>query len=391
MRVVVVVWTRFWGGLESHAVELTKRIAERGHDVRIACVGAATTDLFLAHDPSLPLVTLAEPSGHGTVLYWLRQFRALEADACVFEKGTLRTASVQFDIAARLAFQPYLVIEQLEPPVLERRRHGHRFGLPTPGLWWYRLRYSGWLRSLFPNRVICITRAVRAGLETDYAYARARTTIINNGVDTVRFGPSKRHASRAGLGLSETIKVVGTACRLVPQKGIDVAIRAFAQVAAPTRDTACLLIAGEGPERPELERLVHELGLVAQVRFLGFVRDTSTLIPAIDVFLVPSRIEAQGIVVLEALASGCDVIASAVGGIPEVADPVATMVPPDDAGALASAIAKALDRSVQERQLRAMAARRHVESHFDARQQCGLIVDLITTLGQAGPARPAPR
>lgn len=385
MKVVVLVRSRLWGGLESHAVDLVHRLAERGHEARIACVGRTTTDLFLAHDPSLPIATVAEPSGPGSVLHWWREFRALRADACIFEKGTLHTGSFQLDFAARLSFRAFLVIEQLEPPVLGPLKRRRVLGLPSPGIWWYRQRFAGWLRSLGPHRVVCISEAVRLALENDYGFARTRTTIIHNGVDVDRFHPSLREAARRTLGLDDDATVVATACRLVPQKGVDVAIQSLARVVAQSPSSpARLLVAGEGPERPALERLVDELGLSKRVRFMGFTGDTALFIPAADVFLVPSRIEAQGIVLLEALASGCDVIASRVGGVPEVARPpdVGTLVTADDADALAEALAAALRRTTPQRATRAKAARQHVEELFDARRQCGRIIDLMEELAR---------
>jgi glycosyltransferase involved in cell wall biosynthesis len=297
----------------------------------------------------------------------------------------LHTGSFQLDFAARLSFRAFLVIEQLEPPVLGPLKRRRVLGLPSPGIWWYRQRFAGWLRSLGPHRVVCISEAVRLALENDYGFARTRTTIIHNGVDVDRFHPSLREAARRTLGLDDDATVVATACRLVPQKGVDVAIQSLARVVAQSPSSpARLLVAGEGPERPALERLVDELGLSKRVRFMGFTGDTALFIPAADVFLVPSRIEAQGIVLLEALASGCDVIASRVGGVPEVARPpdVGTLVTADDADALAEALAAALRRTTPQRATRAKAARQHVEELFDARRQCGRIIDLMEELAR---------
>ena len=103
--------------------------------------------------------------------------------------------------------------------------------------------------------------------------------------------------------------------RLVPQKGFDVLLRALAQTRLPHH----LLLAGDGPERPALEQLCQELGLSARVTLLGRQSHDQVLerCAAAAAFVLPSRHEPQGIVVLEAMAVGTPVLAAAVGGVPE--------------------------------------------------------------------------
>jgi glycosyltransferase involved in cell wall biosynthesis len=382
MKVVILVWTRLWGGLETHAVELATTLAGTGLDVRIACIGSATASIFRARTLSVPIVEVAEPPTSWGFVHWLKAFRTLGADACIFEKGTLHTGSAALDFAARLTFRAYVTIEQLEPPPLAPPGGRRVLGFPATGPWWYQQRLSGWLRSVGPHRIVCISNAVRDALHRDYGFSSKATVIINNGVDSTRFHPSSKGPARKAYGIADEMNVVATACRLVPEKGVDVAIRAFARVVRGGRTDSVMLVAGDGVERGALESLVGELGLSDGIRFLGFVEDPSRFIPAADVFVVPSRVEAQGIVVLEALASGCDVIATAVGGIPEVVQDsgVATLVAPDDPDGMAERLEGALARSTAERASRAEAARTFVRARFDARTQCERIGELIRSI-----------
>jgi glycosyltransferase involved in cell wall biosynthesis len=384
MRVVVLVRTRAWGGLEAHASDLVRSLARSGHVAQLACIGQPTADLFRARDAALPIQVLGMPPRIGALSHWTREFRRLRADACVFEKGTLHAGSLALDAAARRVFgRGFVTIEQLEPPVLGARASRRRFGVPGLGLWWYRQRFSGWTRSVMPHRIICISEAVRRGLESDYGFPTGRMIIIPNGVDVDRFHPSRRLAARREHGIPEDAIVLATACRLIPQKGVDVALRAFARVLERRPDARILfLVAGAGPERERLERLAAELDLCHRVRFLGFIADTARFVPAADVFMVPSRIEAQGIIVLEAMASGCEVIASRVGGIPEmIRDPrFGTLVPHDNPEALAEAIAASLARLTADRSARASAARHHVVTHFSAGRQSQRVVELLRGL-----------
>lgn len=149
--------------------------------------------------------------------------------------------------------------------------------------------------------------------------------------------------------------------RLVPVKGIDTLLRAFA-IAVREQPELTLDIAGDGPLRGDLESLAAELGLGAAVRFLGRVEGVTAEMEQAAAVLVPSLGEGFGMVALEAAERGRPVIASAVGGLPEIVDDGRTgvLVPRADAPALAAAIvalvrdparAAALGRAARERAL----------------------------------------
>jgi glycosyltransferase involved in cell wall biosynthesis len=147
---------------------------------------------------------------------------------------------------------------------------------------------------------------------------------------------------------------VAIVARLVPLKGIDIAIRALAHVRAPIE----LAIAGDGPARADLERLA-----AGRATFLGAVDETARdrLLAESAAVVVPSRVVAGGrseglpLVALEALAAGVPLVASAVGGLPSLA-PAAALVPPDDPHALASAIDRVLAAPPPAHELRAAVA-----------------------------------
>jgi len=383
MTIAILVWSRIWGGLESHVVDLAVTASQDGHHVILACVGKETATLFETRGAPATLQVVTSPTAAYSVRGWYRQFRALGATACVFEKGTLHTGSLAMDLAARAAFKVFVTIQQLEPPTLGVRSSKRYLGgfVPGLGLWWYRQRFRGWLRSLSPARTICITQAVQSALETSYGFASRRLPVIHNGVDVDRFSPDT-DAARAPASIGAPL-TFGTAARLIHEKGIDVAIRAFARAVRQAPDVPMrLLIANDGSERHALEQLAQQLGVAEEVRFLGFQRDLPAFYRTVDIFLVPSRIEAQGLIVLEAMASGCLVIASAVGGIPEMItrSELGTLVPPDDASALAEAMNEVRRLSSDERRARAAAGRTHVCEHFVARTQCREILELVEHL-----------
>jgi glycosyltransferase involved in cell wall biosynthesis len=155
----------------------------------------------------------------------------------------------------------------------------------------------------------------------------------------------------AGDGASDTRAasmrpMVGALGRLTPQKGFDVLLRAL--VALPDVDA---LIVGEGPERPNLERLIDELGLGGRVRLPGSTEDPASLLRSIDALVLPSRFEALPLAVLEAMHAGLPVVASDVGSVAEavVDGETGLLVPAGDEAALAVAVRRVLDPAVGRR------------------------------------------
>lgn len=131
--------------------------------------------------------------------------------------------------------------------------------------------------------------------------------------------------------------------RMVPQKGFDVLLRAFALAELPGLD---LVLVGEGGERENLENLARELGVEKKVCFFGRAerRQVIALFKGCEFFVLPSRMEPMGIVNLEAMSAGKAVIASRVGGVPELVTPnTGILVPAENASALAEAMRNLAD------------------------------------------------
>lgn len=162
----------------------------------------------------------------------------------------------------------------------------------------------------------------------------APTSVVANGVSPSEFDLPR--PARNGLG-----RYVFAAGRLVEQKAFDVLVRAFAE-AQPRLDGRRLVVAGDGPLRDELEGLAARLGIGGSVTLLGSVGRPrlAELMRGADAFAFPSRHEAFGIALLEAMAAGTPAVAARAGGIAEFAEDAAFLVAPDDAAALADGLAR---------------------------------------------------
>lgn len=183
--------------------------------------------------------------------------------------------------------------------------------------------------------------------------------VVPMGLDVASYAASEpeRLAARAAMDLRK--RTILALARLVPVKGLDVLLAALRRLVEQEADVE-LLIAGAGPLRSELEARTRDAGLGAAVRFLGEVRgaDKRRLLLGCDVLALPSRRLADGrtesapTVLLEALAAGCPVVASDVGGARELLGDAGTLVPPEDPSALAVALRRILYDPEQSARLR---------------------------------------
>jgi L-malate glycosyltransferase len=197
----------------------------------------------------------------------------------------------------------------------------------------------------------------------DDGLAAEKTQVIYNGIDFSRLRRKTSADPRRQLGIAGDATVVSAIGSLIRRKGQDVLIRAFSLL-APTCNMH-LLIVGDGPEQANLERLTAELGLWARVQFLGYSADIGGICAASDMVVLASRMDSFGLVLIEAGYLSLPVVASAVGGIPEVIEDGVTglLVPPDDAHALAAALARLIDDPDYRERL-GRAGKKRVETLF---------------------------
>jgi glycosyltransferase involved in cell wall biosynthesis len=191
------------------------------------------------------------------------------------------------------------------------------------------------------DAVTAVCGAVAESLVADYAVQRDRVRVVPNGADLPdeeREEPLARQI-RAGFGAGPDRPLWVCPARLEEQKGHRVLLDALAILRRRNRDFVVAL-AGEGSLRPELERRAVELSLANRVHFVGQIEEVGPLLAAADACVLPSLWEGLPLGLLEAMARGCPVVASAVGGVPEaVEDGIeGRLVPAGEPEALASAL-----------------------------------------------------
>ena len=196
---------------------------------------------------------------------------------------------------------------------------------------------------------------------------------------------------RTELGLAPNTALVGTAALMRPQKALGVLIAAHARVVSALPDTH-LILAGDGECRPDLERQVRELGIGANTHFLGLRRDVDSILESLDVAAMSSDFEGTPLFAFECMASGTPLVASAVGGLPDVVDDGRTglLVSPRRPDELATALISLLLDPGRRRSLAAQAASRLDEFTIQAISSrfADLYESLIQATINAGGERP---
>jgi glycosyltransferase involved in cell wall biosynthesis len=215
------------------------------------------------------------------------------------------------------------------------------------------------------DRVVTVSRDQRR-LLLRRGVDRRRIVLVPNVIDSAAFAERAAHAdeTRTALGVSSETSVITVIGRLTPQKGVDVLLEAMPAVLETLPHTE-LWVAGAGPSLPELEGQTVAAGLSSSVRYLGYRTDVASVIAASDVIVLPSRAEGLPVVLLEAMSLGKPVVASRVGGVPDLVRQGQTgwLVPSEDPAALAGALTEALAHRKESAE-RGDAGRRRVALTF---------------------------
>jgi glycosyltransferase involved in cell wall biosynthesis len=346
LRLLLVVDSLEVGGAERHVVDLAMALHRKGHEVEVACSvsGGLSEPLEAAGVPVWPLtrrlvkrrVSVAYARG---IRRLLRERRFDLVHAHIF-------ASAVAAAIATLGKEAPLVITE-----------------HTEASWqtWRTRRVSRWAHRR-AKRVIAVSTPIeRRLIERDGVPPHLVTRIPNAVIPASDEPPDPAGALPDGWVEGP---LVGVVARLQPEKGVANFLKAAARV-SEISPRARFLVVGDGPLREELLNLVEHLGISERVRFLGYRTDSRALMGLMDLLVVPSLTEGSPLIVLEAMAAGVPVVASAVGGIPDQVrhGREGILVPPDDPDALGDALGALLRDPAYARRL-GEAGRRRTENEF---------------------------
>jgi glycosyltransferase involved in cell wall biosynthesis len=330
------------GGMERAVCALARELTSRRWDVRTTFPATSGSSALLAWcreqgvaAEALPAVLDAAAGHSGQGMLALRDFVRDARPRVVNLHYGDNFISLKDVLAVRLAGGTRCVITVHHPTPWSRENA--------------RKRLLTRAAAHLANAVVAVSQATRQVL-LDAGVPARKLRLIRSGLRPPAHLPSRAQA-RARLGLSPDAFVVSALARLEPHKGLADLIEAAVRV--PDPQTALqVVIAGEGPERPGLERLAAAR-LGPRAKFLGRVADTGDLYAAADVFALPSYLEGFGLVYLEAAFHGVPSIGTRVGGVPEAVldEKTGLLVPPGQPSALAAAIRRLRDDPALRRQL----------------------------------------
>jgi len=360
------------GGTELHLLALLRGLRAAGWPASLLVLGrAGLAPLFAEAGIPLRRWPLARAVTPTLPLAAARLAWRLRRDGC----GLLVTVHTAADLLGPLAATLARV-----PCVSSRRDLG--------GFRAARHRLLGRALNPLVDRFVAPSGAVRDAACRGEGLEPGRFTVIPNGVDTRRFAPGAGRTLRTALGLDEATPLLGCVASLTPVKRPLMLLEAFVRLVRGPRPDAHLLLCGDGPLRARLELQAQAEGVAGQVHLLGVRPDPERVYAALDLHLLASAAEGLSNSLLEAMASGVPVIATAVGGNRElVRDEVdGLLVPPDSGHLLAAAAARLLADPARAAAL-AAAARQRVLADYSVEAMVEGHAALFTRL-LAAPPRP---
>lgn len=236
----------------------------------------------------------------------------------------------------------------------------------------------GNLHRVVASRVVFVSEAQRADAR-HLERLRGRTVVLYNMVDLDRLRAGR--SIRPSLGLPEGELVVGTVAQISHRKGSDVFVEAARRVAAARSGVRFLVVGRAADQEGEFAEAIRacadESALRGRISFVGARDDVPDLLASMDLFFLPTRAEPFGIAVIEAMAAGVPVVATRVGGIPEIitSPELGTLVPADDAEASADAVLALLSDDARRKSL-GERGRAALSGRFDPRAYAAALHDL---------------
>lgn len=334
-KVLFVITKSNFGGAQKYVYDIATNLPKDRFEVAVTLggSGALIQKLHDEHIRVLPIFSLTRDINTSNDLLaffeMLSIFRREKPD--VVHLNSAKAGGVGA-LAARLARVPKIIFTA----------HGWAFNEERSALQRLAIKFLSWITVLLSHKTIAVSEAVKNNTKK-WPFVQRKIIVIKNGTSEPLFyrrGDARaRLKALANIPVPENAFLIGTIAELHKNKGLSYAIEAFAKL-APQNPNLYYFILGGGEEKERLSTLVEQHGLRGHVFLLGFVEDASRFLCAFDMFLLPSITEALGFVLLEAGLASLPVLATRVGGIPEIIKDGTTgiLVPPRDPDAIAKSI-----------------------------------------------------
>ena len=319
VRILRVIGRLNVGGPALHVAYLSAGLAERGYETTLVAGNVARGEdsmAFVAETLDVPVVRLGEMRRDISPLHDWRAVTQLVRLIKETRPHILHTHTAKAGALGRFAA---LASGNARPPVILHTFHGHvlrHYFDPVRNAVFRRL--ERWLART-TTTLVAVSSEVRDELVELGVAPKEKFVVVRLGIELQdRVGARDgRLEQRRMLGISPDRFVVGWIGRMTEVKRTADVLRIFRQLRDSGID-ACLCLVGDGPDRPALERRAKELGIMRDTLFLGFQQDVAPFYAAFDALLLPSASEGTPVSAIEALAAGKPVVATRVGGVPDV-------------------------------------------------------------------------
>jgi len=346
-RVLQLVLSLSPGGTERLVIEICRQLAGRV-DSTVCCLDQPGDWAAELAPLGIPVAALSRQPGFQPAL-------AVELSRLI--------KTQRIDVVHCHHYSPYvygLLATVLLPRVrLVFTEHGRLSGVPPSR----KRRLVNPMLSWRPARLCAVSSDLKQHMVAE-GFPGRRLQVVYNGIAPgERPRPAQRFAAREQLGLPQDAFVSGTAGRLDPVKNLSLLLRAHA-VLASEHPGARLVVVGDGPERGMLQAEANRLGIAASVLFTGYRADVRAVMPAFDAYVNTSTYEGVSLTILEAMAAALPVVATQVGGNPEVVvDHETGRLVPGHAHAIAGALLELARHPLRRHQM-GEAGRWRVKRHF---------------------------
>ncbi|MGB3724789.1 MAG: glycosyltransferase family 4 protein [Glaciecola sp.] len=322
--------TMGFGGTEIHTIGLITHLLNKHAKVRLICCQHGIYQEKIDH-PSLAIEShqlSVDKIGLHNITQWNKLVKGQRKSVLILPKGRAELFGISSLLYLWCKFKKIVYIEHSEADEMPAKSSKKYMGGAISGLgfWWFKEKLRRMLIGIFADKIIAVSKPVAKRLVHDYGWNKQKITVVENGVSPSKFQKDLQLglAFRKKLNVSNDTFIFGMLTRLDPLKGVDNAIRAFAQFLESqpelTNGICKLVIVGEGQEEHNLKSLVSSLGVSDSVIFSDFIEEPKIALSCFDTVLFPSRKEGLPLSLLEAMACECLPVVNNVGGMPGVVD-----------------------------------------------------------------------